>query len=241
MEPITLNLPVLALRGLTVFPHMNMTFDVERRISIAALERAMETDQDIFLVTQRESLVDTPKEADLYEVGTISHIRQILRLSPFSVRVMVEGRCRARLRRLWQAEPYLQAAVGQDGAAVHSGGVHRQVLDHAACANFAEDAMIGDNAVDAMPAAVKGAGVARPAESVVVMIVILIDGRLPIVNTQGYIRRQYGIQIAFSAVDPLCEVDQLLCRGNLDRTGGPGGGEQPGAEAQAEGQGQDQR
>ncbi len=111
MEPITLNLPVLALRGLTVFPHMNMTFDVERRISIAALERAMETDQDIFLVTQRESLVDTPKEADLYEVGTISHIRQILRLSPFSVRVMVEGRCRARLRRLWQAEPYLQANV----------------------------------------------------------------------------------------------------------------------------------
>ena len=82
MEPITLNLPVLALRGLTVFPHMNMTFDVERRISIAALERAMETDQDIFLVTQRESLVDTPKEADLYEVGTISHIRRFSGFPP---------------------------------------------------------------------------------------------------------------------------------------------------------------
>ena len=54
MEPITKNTPVMALRGLTVFPHMNLTFDVERRISIAALERAMDADQEVFLVTQRE-------------------------------------------------------------------------------------------------------------------------------------------------------------------------------------------
>ena len=51
MEPITKNTPVMALRGLTVFPHMNLTFDVERRISIAALERAMDADQEVFLVT----------------------------------------------------------------------------------------------------------------------------------------------------------------------------------------------
>ena len=111
MEAITLNIPVLALRGLTVFPHMNLTFDVERRISIAALERAMETDQDIFLVTQKEIGVNAPTEADLYQVGTISHITQILRFSPTTVRVIVEGRRRARMRRLWQTEPYLQANV----------------------------------------------------------------------------------------------------------------------------------
>ena len=111
MESITMNIPVLALRGLTVFPHMNLTIDVERRISIAALERAMEADQDIFLVTQREAGVDVPGENDLYEIGTVSHIRQILRLSARAVRVMVEGRQRARLRRLWQTEPYLQANV----------------------------------------------------------------------------------------------------------------------------------
>ena len=52
MELTNWNIPVLALRGLTVFPHMTLTFDVERPISIAALERAMEADQDIFLVTQ---------------------------------------------------------------------------------------------------------------------------------------------------------------------------------------------
>ena len=111
MEPITLNIPVLALRGLTVFPHMSLTFDVERRISITALERAMEADQDIFLVAQREIGVNAPGEKDLYQVGTLSHISQILRLSKNSVRCVVEGRRRARLRRLWQTEPFLQANV----------------------------------------------------------------------------------------------------------------------------------
>jgi len=96
MEPVTVNIPVLALRGLTVFPHMKLTFDVERRISITALERAMEADQEIFLVTQREIGVSSPEEKDLYEIGTISRITQILRLSANTVRVMVEGRRRAR-------------------------------------------------------------------------------------------------------------------------------------------------
>ena len=88
MELTTWNIPVLALRGLTVFPHMNLTFDVERRGSIAALERAMEGNQEIFLVTQREIGVAAPEEKDLYEIGTVSHISQILRLSANSVRVM---------------------------------------------------------------------------------------------------------------------------------------------------------
>jgi len=90
---------------------MNLTFDVERPISIAALERAMEGDQEVFLVTQREIGVERPEEKDLYPIGTVSHIRQILRLSSGSARVMVEGRRRARLRRLWQSSPYLQANV----------------------------------------------------------------------------------------------------------------------------------
>ena len=79
MEPMTMNIPVLALRGLTVFPHMSLTFDVERRISITALERAMEADQDIFLVTQREIGVNAPEEKDLYQVGTVRVIRSYQR------------------------------------------------------------------------------------------------------------------------------------------------------------------
>ena len=99
MEPNTLNIPVLALRGLTVFPHTNLTFDVERRISIKALEVAMETGQEIFLVTQREIGVEKPTEKDLYTMGTVSRVTQILRLGKSSLRVMVEGGRRACGRR----------------------------------------------------------------------------------------------------------------------------------------------
>lgn len=148
MEPVTMNLPVLALRGLTVFPHMNLTFDVERRISIAALERAMEADEDIFLVTQREVGVDVPGEKELYGVGTVSHIRQILRLSSSSVRVMVEGRCRARLRRLWQAEPYLRANVeeiAETPPETVRRGPRTEALLRQACSLFSEYAELSNS------------------------------------------------------------------------------------------------
>ena len=105
------NIPVMPLRGLVVFPHMRLTFDVERRISIAALERAMAAEQEIFIVTQRDAAADTPGAEDLFTVGTVSHISQILRLSSVSVRVMVEGRKRAFLRNVSQKEPFLQAIV----------------------------------------------------------------------------------------------------------------------------------
>ncbi len=111
MEHTNLNLPVMALRGLTIFPGCILSFDVEREISIRALERAMESDQRIFLVAQREAGVQIPGEDDLYQVGTVSTVRQILRISETAVRVMMEGRLRARLRRLWQTEPYLQGNV----------------------------------------------------------------------------------------------------------------------------------
>ncbi len=111
MEHTNLNLPVMALRGLTIFPGCILSFDVEREISIRALERAMESDQRIFLVAQREVGVQISGENDLYQVGTVSTVRQILRISETAVRVMMEGRLRARLRRLWQTEPYLQGNV----------------------------------------------------------------------------------------------------------------------------------
>ena len=111
MELSTLNLPVLALRGLTVFPNLTLSFDVEREISIYALDCAMEADRRIFLVTQREIGVMQPQEEDLYEVGTVCHILQIIKTSDSSVRVVVQGESRAHIRRLWQLKPFLQANV----------------------------------------------------------------------------------------------------------------------------------
>ncbi|MBE6971854.1 MAG: endopeptidase La [Ruminococcaceae bacterium] len=107
----TLNYPVLALRGLTVFPELTLSFDVEREISIFALDCAMESDREIFLVTQREMSVAAPKEEDLYEIGTVCRILQIIKTSETTVRVIVEGLQRARLHRLWQNKPFLQANV----------------------------------------------------------------------------------------------------------------------------------
>ena len=72
MENTAMNMPVLALRGLTIFPNCLLTFDVEREISIRALERAMESDQQIFLVAQREINVPLPGEMHLNPVATIS-------------------------------------------------------------------------------------------------------------------------------------------------------------------------
>lgn len=106
MEPVTKNLPVIAMRGLNVFPRMNTSFDLERPISVHALERAMENGEEIFLVTQREIGVEQPEEKDLYEIGTVARVTQILRVSDRVLRVMMEGACRARLKRLWQREPF---------------------------------------------------------------------------------------------------------------------------------------
>ena len=111
MEPVTKNLPVIAMRGLNVFPRMNTSFDLERPISVHALERAMENGEEIFLVTQKEIGVEQPEEKDLYEIGTVARVTQILRVTDHVLRVMMEGACRARLKRLWQREPFLQAQV----------------------------------------------------------------------------------------------------------------------------------
>ena len=110
-ERTTMNIPVIALRGLTVFPDLTLSFDVEREISIYALDSAMEGDRTIFLVTQREIATTAPTEEDLYTVGTVCRILQILKTSETSVRVIVEGQQRARIHRLWQNKPFLQANV----------------------------------------------------------------------------------------------------------------------------------
>ena len=73
-ETITRNLPVLALRGVTAFPRQTVSFDVEREISIFALDNAMENDRRIFCVTQKELSTSAPGESDLYNVGTVCHI-----------------------------------------------------------------------------------------------------------------------------------------------------------------------
>ena len=111
METTTMNIPVLALRGLTAFPNLTLSLEAEREISIFALDSAMQSERKVFLVTQREIGTADPEEEDLYEVGTVCRILQIVKISDTSVRLIVEGIQRARLNRLWQTKPFLQANV----------------------------------------------------------------------------------------------------------------------------------
>lgn len=102
-------MPVLALRGLTVFPKNTIHFDVGREKSVRALDKAMSADQRIYLVTQKDILQDDPELKDLYPMGTVAHVRQILKVSGDTVRVLVYGEYRAKITDVVKTTPYLCA------------------------------------------------------------------------------------------------------------------------------------
>ncbi|NMB33685.1 MAG: endopeptidase La [Clostridium sp.] len=104
-------LPLLPLRGLTVFPYMVLHFDVGREKSIKALEEAMINNQLIFLVTQKDARNDLPEEDDIYTIGTISKVKQLLKLPGDTIRVLVEGMSRAQICEFTQKEPFFMAEV----------------------------------------------------------------------------------------------------------------------------------
>ncbi|AEV67779.1 endopeptidase La [Acetivibrio clariflavus] len=104
-------LPLLPLRGLTVFPYMILHFDVGRVKSIKALEEAMINNQLIFLVTQKDAKNDSPTVDDIYKIGTISKVKQLLKLPGDTIRVLVEGISRAEIAEFTQTEPFFMAEV----------------------------------------------------------------------------------------------------------------------------------
>lgn len=106
-----LHLPLIPLRGLMVFPHMVLHFDVGRAKSIAALEKAMVEDQTVFLVAQRDGDVEDPGLEDMCRVGTVALVKQVLNLPGDSIRVLVEGQNRALLQAITQEDPCWMADV----------------------------------------------------------------------------------------------------------------------------------
>ena len=121
-------LPVLALRGLVVFPDQTIHFDVGRPKSILALDAAMKNDQHIMLVPQKDLLVDDPKLADLYSIGTICYIKQVLKTQGENLRVLVTGLNRAKITEVQQTEPYMSAMVEAVPDQNASGGAKSHAL-----------------------------------------------------------------------------------------------------------------
>jgi ATP-dependent Lon protease len=104
-------LPVLALRGLAVYPGQSVHFDVGRMKSVKALEQAMQDGQYIFLVPQKDILVDDPSLDQLYSIGTVAKVKQILKPQGETLRVLINGICRGRIADLLRTEPYLEADI----------------------------------------------------------------------------------------------------------------------------------
>ncbi|HZK87579.1 MAG TPA: LON peptidase substrate-binding domain-containing protein, partial [Anaerovoracaceae bacterium] len=101
-----LTLPMIPLRGLSIFPNMVLHFDIGREKSINALEKAMIMNQKVFLVTQKDENTDLPTINDFYHVGTVAKIKQMLKLPGDSIRVLVEGVCRGEIAEIIFEVPY---------------------------------------------------------------------------------------------------------------------------------------
>ena len=111
MDNETRSLPMVALRGLTIMPEMIVHFDVSRERSIAAIQQAMVEEQEIFLVAQKSIETENPGQDDIYETGTVASVKQLIKLSKKVVRVLVEGKNRAVLKKIEETDPYLRAEV----------------------------------------------------------------------------------------------------------------------------------
>lgn len=105
------SLPMVALRGMTIMPEMVVHFDVSRERSIAAIQEAMVEEQKIFLTAQKSIDTENPGLDDVYEVGTVGTIKQIIKLPKHIVRVLVAGEMRGRLQEIEFSDPYLRAKV----------------------------------------------------------------------------------------------------------------------------------
>lgn len=111
MSEYNRRVPVVALRGMAVLPGMLIHFDVNRKISIEAIENAMENDQLVLLLTQKDAEVESPGQEDLYQIGTIAEIKQMIKLPGNVIRVLVSGTERAKLEDLIEEEPFLVGEV----------------------------------------------------------------------------------------------------------------------------------
>lgn len=132
------SLPLLPLRGLSIFPYMLLHFDVGREKSIKALEEAMINDQLIFLVTQKDPNTDLPTEEDFYSVGTISKIKQLLKLPGDTIRVLAEGISRAEIKSIISEEPFFMVDVIERSEELQEGDIELEALKRSVADAFEE-------------------------------------------------------------------------------------------------------
>lgn len=132
------HMPILALRGLAVFPEQTVHFDVGRQKSVLALDQAMKGDQMLFLAPQRNLLADDPKLSDLCPMGTIVKVNQVLKASGENLRVLVTGKYRARITDLQETEPFLSGMVEAVACKIPESSVRGEALRREALSLYDE-------------------------------------------------------------------------------------------------------
>ncbi len=139
------NMPILALRGIVIFPEQTVHFDIGRVKSALALEAAMKRDQILMLVPQKDILDDDPGLSDLYPVGTVVKVKQILKSHGDNIRVLVSGLHRARITELHQSSPFLAGLVQKIDVLTETQNIKSRVLRREAISLFEDYCEITEN------------------------------------------------------------------------------------------------
>ncbi len=139
LDDSVMELPMIPLRGLSIFPNMVLHFDIGREKSINALEKAMVLNQHIFLASQKDDNTDLPVPEDFYHIGTVGKIKQMLKLPGDSIRVLVEGVCRGAIEEVMFEDPYFKCKIKKIEEPVYSAeDTEAEALMRTVLSNFDE-------------------------------------------------------------------------------------------------------
>lgn len=203
--------PLLPLRDVVVFPHMVIPLFVGRTESIKALEQAMDDDKHIFLTAQKDPNIDVPKQKDLYEIGTIATILQMLRLPDGTVKVLVEGVERATLLSLNKAKEFYEAEVEQIEEAAGGDGPEVHAMMRSMFSRFEQLAKVNKKIPAELVTSlerIEDAG--RLADSIAAQMTIKLDDRQQVLQTQDIEERIEKIHNLLSKELDLVEVEKKL-------------------------------
>ncbi|WP_163194184.1 endopeptidase La [Clostridium thermarum] len=195
MEKEIRELPLIPLRGITIFPYMVLHFDVGREKSILALEEAMLSGQEIFLVTQKDAKTEEPETEDIFNVGSICNIKQLLKLPGDTVRVLVEGVSRAKILKYTQTEPYFIANI--------------EVLEEAVCVEDNKCEALVRKIKESFDEYIKLSG-AMPTEALVTLDDIESPGRLSDIVSSYLMLKQEKKQELLEAFNVKDRLEKLL-------------------------------
>lgn len=204
----TATLPLLPLRGMVVFPGMLLHFDIGRKKSALALHDCMEVDQTIFLIAQRNMEDEDPGIEDLYATGVVAKVRQILKTSNETFRVLVEGLYRAKISEVVKAEPFFMVNVRERPEPANLEPLHEEALIRECRARFAEYAEVAQE--DIAPDVMMGVATARKAgylaDYIAANLPMPIEEKSLVLHTLPVVRR---IELLMSVLSRECEVLKL--------------------------------